>query len=155
MTILFATDLSEPPSVTRTIEQWTDRMDAELLVLHVVVPRRAGEWASAADPMTGLSGLSPYDPYDPTLEENLERAEEDAFHRFLTARFRRSVRAALRRGDPADAILDDADDHDADLIVLGKHRRGRLERLLLGSTAKEVLNHSARPTLFVPVEEDT
>ena len=157
MRILFATDLSEPAGVTEAVERLAERLDAELLVLHVVAPApsaSADPAALSAAPMAGFGSFAPYTSYDPALEENLERAEAHAFHRFLTERFHRSVRPALRKGEPATTILDDAEEHDVDLVALGKHRRGRLARFFLGSTAKKVLDDNPRPTLLFPVPDE-
>jgi len=43
-----------------------------------------------------------------------------------------------------------ADEHDADLVVLGTHGRGGYKRLLLGSVAEEFLRSSRRPVLLIP-----
>lgn len=49
---------------------------------------------------------------------------------------------ALADGDPKATILQAAKDIQADLIVMGSHRRGPLGRLLLGSTVRSVLDHT-------------
>jgi len=38
----------------------------------------------------------------------------------------------------------------ADLLVIGSHGRGQVERLLLGSTTERVVQHAACPVLVVP-----
>lgn len=43
---------------------------------------------------------------------------------------------------PARAICDYARDHDVDLIVLGSHGRGGMERWLIGSVAERVVRHA-------------
>ncbi|NKC00056.1 MAG: hypothetical protein GKR90_16375 [Pseudomonadales bacterium] len=48
----------------------------------------------------------------------------------------------LRSGDPRDEIVAAAEEYDADLIVIGSNKRNALNRLLLGSTARGVLNHT-------------
>lgn len=59
-------------------------------------------------------------------------------------------------GDPAAEVLMAASSVAADLIVVGTHGRTGLKRLLLGSTARRVLNHAAVSVLVVrehrPVE---
>ncbi len=49
--------------------------------------------------------------------------------------------------DPARAILEYAEQEDADLVALATHGRGGLSRLLLGSTATEVVHRMERPVL--------
>ena len=152
MRILFATNLTEPPSVTGEIERLAGLLKADVFVLHVISPAPSAAVAPI-DPMTGLSGFAPYTLYDPELEAHIDQAEENAFTTFLMERFTIPVHAGIRKGDPADLILEDADEHDVDLVILGKRRHGRLERLLVGSTAQDVLKRTARPTLVMPVEE--
>jgi nucleotide-binding universal stress UspA family protein len=52
-------------------------------------------------------------------------------------------------GDPAEAVLEAADAESADVIVLGSHGRGRLGRLILGSTSKRVTEGARCPVLVV------
>jgi nucleotide-binding universal stress UspA family protein len=48
----------------------------------------------------------------------------------------------VREGDPKSAIVEEAAAWNADLIVMGSHGHSALERLLLGSVANSVINHS-------------
>ena len=45
-------------------------------------------------------------------------------------------------GTPKQTILDEAEAFKADLIVLGSHGRGRVERFLLGSVSLAVVTHA-------------
>ncbi|GIV58915.1 universal stress protein [Rhodocaloribacter litoris] len=151
MKILFAVDLEEPVEVTRAVETLSTRLEAELLVLHVFATAPATPLP--IDPMSGFGDLS-YVVYDPAVQENIERAEEHEFHAFLVERFSRPVRAALRKGEPAATILDEAEAEAVDLIVLGKRHHGRLERLLLGSVTRDVVEHATRPVLLMPIHRE-
>lgn len=51
-------------------------------------------------------------------------------------------------GSPWDGVCRAAIEHDADLIVIGSHGYGTLDRLL-GTTAAKVVNHADRPVLVV------
>lgn len=62
-----------------------------------------------------------------------------------------TVRTALRRGRPAEAILGYAADRDADLIAMGTHGRTGLDRFPLGSTAERVVRHADVPVVTVPL----
>jgi nucleotide-binding universal stress UspA family protein len=53
-----------------------------------------------------------------------------------------SVETAVREGDPRTAIVDEAAEWEADLIVLGSHGRTGLKRLILGSVAEYVVRHA-------------
>lgn len=56
---------------------------------------------------------------------------------------------AVVRGSTTDAILEQAESFDADLIVLGHRGRGALATVLLGSTATAVAERASRPVLVV------
>ena len=149
MRILFATNLTEPSSVTGEVERLARQLNAELFVLHVISPAPATAVPSI-DPMTGLRGFAPYTLYDPQLEATMEEAEEHAFRDFLRNRFTIPVHAGLRKGDPSQVVLEDADEHRIDLLIIGKRKHGRLERLFVGSTAQDLIKHSKRPVLVMP-----
>jgi nucleotide-binding universal stress UspA family protein len=53
-----------------------------------------------------------------------------------------SVDSAVRQGDPRTAIVDEAREWGADLIVMGSHGHTGLKRLLLGSVAQAVVAHA-------------
>ena len=50
--------------------------------------------------------------------------------------------SAVRVGDARSAIIDDAEEWNADLIVVGSHGRTGLKRWLLGSVAQAVVSHA-------------
>ena len=56
----------------------------------------------------------------------------------------------LEGDDVADALCARAAALDADMIVLGSHRKGTLARVLLGSVENAVLAKSGRAVLLVP-----
>jgi nucleotide-binding universal stress UspA family protein len=56
-------------------------------------------------------------------------------------------------GKPATEIVRAAKEWPGDLIVIGSHGRGGVERLLLGSVAEAVMRHAACPVLVVRSEE--
>lgn len=57
--------------------------------------------------------------------------------------------ADLYEGHPAEVIIDEAERHDADLIVVGSRGLGRARRLLRGSVSHHVANHADRSVLIV------
>jgi nucleotide-binding universal stress UspA family protein len=52
-------------------------------------------------------------------------------------------------GHAAREIMDDAREHEADVIVMGSRGRGDLAGLVLGSTAHKVIHLADRPVLVV------
>lgn len=67
------------------------------------------------------------------------------------------TRLELHEGDPADEILEAADDLEADLVVMGSHGRRGVVRWVLGSHATRVRELARCPVLTVsggPTEEE-
>jgi len=63
------------------------------------------------------------------------------------------VETAVLDGSPSRQIVDYAEQVDCDLIVMGTHGRGGLNRLLLGSVAERVVRCSEIPVLTLRVGE--
>jgi nucleotide-binding universal stress UspA family protein len=81
----------------------------------------------------------------------LERARQELTKHTdqLTAGVAEKLRAAgltaettVRDGDPRSVIVDEAEEWDADLIVVGSHGYTGLKRWLLGSVAQSVVSHA-------------
>ena len=53
-----------------------------------------------------------------------------------------TTETAVREGDPRSAIVDEAEEWGADLVVVGSHGRTGLTRWLLGSVAHAVVGHA-------------
>jgi nucleotide-binding universal stress UspA family protein len=81
-------------------------------------------------------------------EETLSRVESDT-----TAAGVEFV-DAMETGQPAETIVDYAEEHDVDLVVLGTKRRAEEYRSLLGSVTDRVLRLTARPVTVVKTEVD-
>ena len=115
--------------------------DAHLTVMHVL------EWPPEMPgnvPDTVLAG--------PGISEYAAMAEEDRRAR-LNAAVPDTVRAyctvdtVLTSGKPYREILRVAADQDADILVIGIHGRGAIDRLLFGSTAQHLVRQAPCPVL--------
>ncbi len=86
------------------------------------------------------------DPVDPRVDrdalENIRRRAEGPDLKY-------PVDTLLRRGFAPEAIMETAEERDADLIVMGTHGRTGLSRLLMGSVAENVLPRASCPVLIV------
>lgn|SRR5690606_38422388 len=56
----------------------------------------------------------------------------------------------VRQGIPADIIVQEAKDLNADLIVIGSLGHNSLYNILIGSVASDVIKHSSVPLLVIP-----
>lgn len=92
---------------------------------------------------------------DPLLEQ-LERGGEEA----VTAVEKRAgaagvpIESTVTGGQAHRAILDNAAEIDADLIVMGTHGRSGLNRYLLGSVTEKVVRTADVPVLTVRTAEE-
>jgi nucleotide-binding universal stress UspA family protein len=83
--------------------------------------------------------ISPREDVDATLEAAAALAREAGV----------TVDVCPRQGDPADAILDVAEEHDADLIVVGNKGMTGAKRFLLGSVPNKVSHHAPCSVLII------
>ncbi len=65
-----------------------------------------------------------------------------------------TIDTAVREGRASETIIEDAERADCDLIVMGTHGRGGIDRLLLGSVTETVVRRSPVPVLTVQVGPD-
>lgn len=77
------------------------------------------------------------------------RAALDAAERRLDGNV--PVERATVEGSPSREIVAYADEHDCDLVVMGTHGRGGLDRILLGSVAERVVRTAEVPVFTVRV----
>jgi nucleotide-binding universal stress UspA family protein len=83
--------------------------------------------------------VNPREDVDATLREAAEKIEEAGV----------GVNIYAREGDPADAILDVAEEKNADLIVVGNKGMTGAKRFLLGSVPNKVSHHAPCSVLII------
>jgi nucleotide-binding universal stress UspA family protein len=76
---------------------------------------------------------------DATLREAAEKIQEAGVE----------VETNARQGDPADAILDVAEEKNADLIVVGNKGMSGAKRFLLGSVPNKVSHHAPCSVMII------
>ena len=83
--------------------------------------------------------INPREDVDATLSEAADRVREAGVE----------VDTFAREGDPADAILDVAEERNADLIVVGNKGMTGAKRFLLGSVPNKVSHHAPCSVLII------
>lgn len=141
-TIVAATDLeSEGYPVLRRAAQLGQQLDAPVIAVHNVNPMSVVVGIDMAWPVTVLPG-------DPTREARRARLMR------ATDKLPADARAVVRNEvNPVDAILAEARQHDADLVVVGTRKRGWFDRLVGGSVAAQVVNRAKRSVLVTPLND--
>jgi len=119
--------------------------DAKILALHVVhdpaeapgfyASRKAGE----------------------KVFRNMEESATQMMEAFAAKRLRKYEKheCHVRSGIPATQIIRFAAEQKADMIAMGTHGRGGLDRLMLGSVADRVIRSSDCPVLIVRDGQDS
>src|SRR5215475_9997726 len=100
-------------------------------------------------PMTGLPVQGFESMPETTLEDQCQMSQLASWQEKIA---RDGIKVSLHEptGTVAEEVLDQADDLNADLIVMGTHGHGAMYNLLVGSATKGVLKHTTRPVLLVP-----
>jgi nucleotide-binding universal stress UspA family protein len=149
--LLVAVDDSD---MTTAVLAWgrslAERLSVHATVLHALDGTHYSSVATPADPLAWAELYSPrYGP--PSVVTEVRDAE-----RWLSERVRaiddggRMTPVVIGRlTPPADVILAEAEQRDAELIVLGSRGAGTVSRLLFGSVAESVLLGASCPVLVV------
>ena len=102
--------------------------------------RRSGCRRNAVDAPEDVQwAINPREDVDATLEEAAAVAREAGV----------TATAYPRQGDPADAILDVAEEREADLIVVGNKGMTGAKRFLLGSVPNKISHHAPCSVLII------
>ena len=121
--------------------------------------RRATEIAKGGGAVLHLVSAYPDDPtYSETISSSAKRDPinlREVAESVLT-RMERNIESEgvevithAREGDPADVILDVAEEQDADLIVVGARGATGLKRFLLGSVPGKLSHYANRDLMIV------
>ena len=138
--IVVPTDFSDCAKEAWALAQrLADAFGSELVLVHVLVASPLfDEGPFSADRVRRV-----YEVAGKWAEASLEEWATKAKGRGLR------VRVALREGMPYREIVALATDERADLVVMGTHGRGGLDRALLGSVADRVVRLAPCPVLTV------
>jgi len=140
--IVVGTDGSD--TATQAVRQAIDlarSVDAtlELVSAYEPVPAKRLREERLEAPEDLQWAINPREDVDTTLEAAAALAREAGVE----------VNVYARQGDPADAILDVAEEREADLIVVGNKGMTGAKRFLLGSVPNKVSHHAPCSVLII------
>ena len=135
--VLVPLDFSELSDTVLRYGVELTRADGTTVLLHVLEPLPM-HFESAFGAFVNTEGLV-------RIRENAEKLLEEAKAKYPD----RSFVTELKVGKAPALVLDAAQRHDAELIVMGTHGRGGLEHLFLGSVAARVVRRASCPVLTV------
>jgi len=142
--ILVATDGSE--GADRAIDYASQRAkveSAELVIVNIVGGYDLPEGAMRALTRTQHAWLD--ESLTAVSAETLVKARERARSAGADV-----VKLESRSGNVAQSIIEIAEEHKADAIVVGKRGAGRISQLLLGSVSQKVVSLAPVPVIVVP-----
>ena len=140
--IVVGTDGSE--TAGEAVRQATDLAKAVQAQIHIVSAfepvgnqRLREERTQVPDDMQWM--VNEKEDVEATLRQAAEKIEETGVE----------VATYARQGDPADAILDVAEEQNADLIIVGNKGMTGAKRFLLGSVPNKVSHHAPCSVLII------
>lgn len=141
--IVVGTDGSETAKeAVRQAAELAKRMSAQLLLVSAYEPvseaRLRQERRDVPDDVSWM--VNPREDVQNVLDEEADRLRGDGLEK---------VDTVAREGDPADAILDVAEEKNADLIVVGNKGMTGARRFLLGSVPNKVSHHAPCNVMIV------
>ena len=140
--ILLATDFSEhSEQVASRARDLAQKYQADWSLLHVVENLPIGDAA-----------YGPIVPFDIDLTEQMVESAQKRMTKLAESLGVPENRRWVEIGSPKVEIIRLAEEHNADLIVVGSHGRHGIG-LLLGSTASSVIHHAKCDVLAVRLRE--
>ncbi len=139
----------------RTVSRATG---AEVELLRVIEPidalarSRVSEYAAVAT--GGRPNWTTQDELDRLRDQRRDQAMQALDATAESFGGARRAHCIVLEGDPAQAIIDRADERANTLIVMATHGRSGIGRWLLGSVTDTVVRHAKHPTLVVRAREE-
>jgi nucleotide-binding universal stress UspA family protein len=141
MKIMVCVDLSESTEIiVDKIEELAKSLTAQVWLLHNAEP--GPDYIEfTVDPQAARESLAKkFHAEHRQIQDYAERLRNAGIE----------ATALLVHGVTVKAILQEASDVGADMIVVGSHGKGAMYQLLLGSVSKGVLQKSSLPVLVIP-----
>jgi nucleotide-binding universal stress UspA family protein len=149
-------DITQP--VIDLARELAKPFNAEIHLVHVKELAVAATQGTLGYGLAGMPELAPmagvpvpgFEPMPETILEDEGQTSKLAKWKEEIAQDGIKVSLHEPTGTVAEEILNQADQLNADLIVMGTHGHGAMYNLLVGSATKGVLKRSTRPVLLVP-----
>ena len=127
--------------------------DCQYTILYVM------PFPAVAPPDVAATGFGVAAPYTGDLatgqqEEAFENAAEEAIRRTVEV-IGSDAERRIEQGDAGPVICEVAAEGRFDVVALGSHGTGFVQRLLLGSVSHHVLHHATCPVLVTREADDT
>ncbi|WP_457677857.1 universal stress protein [Thermovibrio sp.] len=153
--ILYPTDFSDLAEVAKDyVKKLKEANAKEVVVLHVIHPLEFS--LPQFDDPFALDVATIY-THLPEIEQAILRSHEERLKE-IEKELKKvgfQVKTVMTVGEPKEEIIRVAEEERVNLIVIGYHGKGLLERILeIGSTAKGVITKAKCPVLVVKKREE-
>ena len=158
--LLYTTDLSKNSAYAlRYAVNSAQHHKAKIHILHVLENGQAQGFRSWGDlPQVPQAELDEaYAKRKGMVKAEIEKRIGDFCKKELKSRpssLKRIASIQVIEGDPADEILQKADELKADMVIMGTHGKGLLVHPFLGKVAEKVLNRINVPVIIVPLPQE-
>lgn len=154
-TILYASDLSENSAYAYQYAfSFAEQYDAMITIIHII--EDMGPWAKSV-----MEEYLPTGHKQKVMNELTDRIKS-RIETFCDTHAREYPDCPLRvrsimiyEGNPAEEILKQAADLEADMIVMASHGRGSTMNPFFGNVARRVVAHARVPVVVIPIPDDT
>lgn len=156
--ILYATDLSEKsPTALRWALTLANKLGAKVVLFHtkeeISQMAKIGIDSHLGDQRwQELKEKIARDAID-IMKKRMEHVCEEASSDIPSCPFL-VEEIIVKRGNPVDKILCEAEEKNCDIVVMGTHQGGKLHNALMGSTARRVLRRSKTPVFVIPLSAE-
>ena len=103
-------------------------------------------------PIMGFAGFNNLDILHKDDTDELMRSAQYYLDKSKSHLGDDNIETLVKSGNIAETILDTANEIQADVIVMGTHSRTGLEKVLVGSVAKLVLEKTEPPLFIIPTK---
>ncbi len=140
-------DTSDSEKILESGLMLAEKLDAQILLLHVLNPLVQHNFEVLGSPLMG--GILPMID-DQSIElylkewQKYEKRGMELLESYLQQAIARNIKAEILQnwGDSAPMICEAAKNWSADLIVMGRNQQSTLSKIFLGSTSNYVLHRS-------------
>jgi len=127
-------------------------MYAKVILLHVITDPVFYSTAGYS-PIMGFNGYMDIGPVQVESTDGLKNASLQFLEKSKHHLGDKTIRILVKEGDFADAILETAQEVEADIIVVGSHSRKWLENIVMGSVTEKVLHNTSIPLFIIPTKQ--
>jgi nucleotide-binding universal stress UspA family protein len=126
-------------------------MNGKVILLHVISDITYYSSLNYS-PIMGFGGFSSVDLAQTHTIDEIKKAAQTYLDKSKQHLGDERIQTVVKNGDYGETILKTAKELDVNIIVMGTHSRRGLEKILVGSVAEKVLQHSLIPLFIIPTK---